>query len=164
MAFIFLSEADLVYASNAAQDLTNLVVAYFEFYRKHANGLNGITIPSAPYTVVFLPMGTPDALCVRIIHTKTDMHQSPVYYDYDDENFSESWGASNVSHYVTHSKTSIVENSIFIPFAHLLCSREKMEQGIKDFAARKEAELQEKQRRAKIEELEAELDRLKGTK
>lgn len=161
---IFRSESDIVYASNASQSLANLVRAYLELYRKYANGLNGINIPSKNYAVVFQPMRKEGYLNVGLVYTRTDMHQSPVYYDVDDDEFDESWGADNVSHYTTSTTDTIIEQHILIPFGHLLCNQEKMEQSIKEFAERKEKELQEEQRRSKIRALEVELERLKVDK
>jgi hypothetical protein len=93
----FRSEGELVFAVNAARDLTNLAIACLEFYRRYAQGLLGIWIPVEPFTVVFLPLDNANSLKVRLVYTKTSNHQEPVYYDVDDDNYSESWGASNLS-------------------------------------------------------------------
>lgn len=161
---IFRSESDIVYASNASQSLANLVRSYLELYRQYANGLNGVNIPSERYAIVFQPMHKEGFLTVALTYTRTDLHQSPVYYDVDDDNFSESWGADNVSHYATVTTKTLVDSFITIPFSHLLCSEANMKKIIMDFAERKKKELLEDQRRSKIRELEDELERLKGEK
>lgn len=158
----FRSEGDIVYASNAAQNLTNLVIAYLTLYRKHAQGLRGVTIPSEPYTVVFLPMIGEPALHVKLVFTKTSDHQEPVYYDVDDDNYSESWGASNVSHHVTVFTRSTEEASFVIPFGLLLMSKENMELAIKRFAETEKNRLQEVERESKIAAHQQAIRKLQG--
>ena len=161
---IFRSESDIVYASNASQSLANLVRAYLELYRRYANGLNGINIPSEQYAIVFQPMHKEGFLTVALTYTRTDLHQSPVYYDVDDDNFSESWGASNVSHYETVTTKTLVDSFITIPFSHLLCNEANMKKIIMDFAERKQKQLQEDQKKARIQELEEEIERIRSGK
>jgi hypothetical protein len=146
----FRSEGDIVHASNSAQNLTNLVIAYLTFYQQYANGLNGVSIPTEPYTVVFLPMIGKQELQVRLIYTLTRSHQEPVYYDVDDDNFSESWGASNVSHHVTVFSKQLEERVLTIPFGALLRSRENMQHDIQRFAEQEKKRLQEVARQSKI--------------
>ena len=156
------TEGDIVLASNMAQDLTNLVVAYLEFYKKYAQGINGIRIPTERYTVIFQPMQEAGKLAVKLIYTKTTTWQEPEYYDVDSDYFDESWGASNVSGYSIRYSNSIEEEALTIPFSLLLLSRDAMEKQVIDFANRKKAEAEEQERlaeiakyKAKIEELEA---------
>jgi hypothetical protein len=146
----FCSEGDIVHASNSAQSLSNLVIAYLTIYQKYANGLNGVTVPTEPYTVVFLPMVGKQALHVKLVYTVTRSHSEPVYYDVDDDNFNESWGASNVSHNVTVFSHHLEEKVITIPFEALLCSREDMKQDIQRFAEQEKKRLQEVERQSKI--------------
>jgi hypothetical protein len=146
----FCSEGDIVYASNSAQSLTNLVIAYLTLYQQYANGLGGVTVPTEPYTVVFLPMVGERALHVKLVHTVTRSHSEPVYYDVDDDDFNESWGASNVSHHVTVFSHQLEEKVLTIPFEALLCSRENMRQDIQRFAETEKKRLQEVERQSKI--------------
>jgi predicted RNA-binding protein with RPS1 domain len=146
----FRSEGELVFAVNAARDLTNLAIACLEFYRRYALGLLGIWIPVEPFTVVFLPLDNANSLKVRLVYTKTSNHQEPVYYDVDDDNYSESWGASNLSHYVTVITKTTEEQVFSIPFKLLLSSKENLELSIKRFAESERKQLQEKERESKI--------------
>ena len=157
----FRNESDLVRAINEARDLTNLVVAYLEIYRRRANGINGVKIPSEEYTVIFQQMQEGFAR-VMLVYTKTQTWQEPVYYDVDDDNFQESFGASNVSHYHTRSSSQIEEKVILIPFAHLLLPKTEMERVLQKQADEHAVRLQEAKTQARILELEAELKTLRG--
>jgi len=159
---ILRTEGDIVSASNAAQSLTNLVVAYLELYKKHAQGLNDVRIPTEPYTVIFRPMRTEGMLEVELIYTQTSTWSEPDYYDVDSDYFDESLGASNVSGYTTRSSSSIREYGLKIPFAVLLRSKEDMEKHLKDFVKRKKAEEEEKERKAEINRLKAKLAELEN--
>jgi hypothetical protein len=160
----FRTESDIVYAVNAARDLTNLVVACLEFYRRYAQGLLGIRIPVEPFTVVFLPLDNADSLKLRLVYTKTNNHQEPVYYDVDDDNYSESWGSSNVSHHVTVITKTTEEQVFSIPFKLLLSSKENMELSIKRFAEVERKRLQEKERESKIAAHQEEIRKLQEEK
>jgi hypothetical protein len=146
----FRTESDIVYAVNAARDLTNLVVACLEFYRRYAQGLLGIRIPVEPFTVVFLPLDNADSLKLRLVYTKTNNHQEPVYYDVDDDNYSESWGSSNVSHHVTVITKTTEEQVFSIPFKLLLSKKEDIELTVKRFAEIERNRLLEVERESKI--------------
>lgn len=147
---VFRSEGDIVHASNAAQDLTNLVIAYLTLYKKHAQGMGGVTVPDAPYTVVFLPMREEGKLRVKLVFQEYWSYQEAVYYDVDDDRFSESFGASNVSHHVTVDTERTVDKGLLIPFASLLLPRDDMEAAIKRFAESERNRLQELERESKI--------------
>jgi hypothetical protein len=146
----FRTESEIVQASNASQDLANLVRAYFNIHRKYAQGLGGVTVPDEPYEVVFMPMNKEGMLRVKLVYSKTTSHQSPVYYDVDDDNFSESWGSSNISHYHTTYTTGTGELGFNIPFKLLLQSRENIELSVKKFAEEERKRLQEVERQSKI--------------
>lgn len=146
----FRSEGDIVYAANAARDLTSLVTAYLTLYRKYAQGMNGVRVPDQSYTVVILPLRHEGKLHVKLVYTSTDSYQEPVYYDLDDENRSDSWGSDNISHYATMTSTHIEEDGILIPMAILLQSKEKMEESVKTFAQNEKNRLQEIERRSRI--------------
>lgn len=146
----FRTEGEIVGAVNAARDLTNLVISYLTLYRKYAQGMRGVTIPDDPYTVVFLPMIGESTIQVKLVHTQTSSHQEPMYYDVDDDNYNESWGASNISHETTVFTESLEENIILIPFGRLLTSRENMELDIKRFAEIEKKRLHEMDRESKI--------------
>lgn len=155
------SEGDLVWACSSAQDLTNLVTTFLNMWRTHANGVNKVYVPSENYTVVFNKMKE-GFICVTLVYTKTQFWQEPDYYDVDSDYFDESWGASNISGYTTHSKRVTMENGIYnIPFGALLQSKENMEKYIKNQAKiAKEKEAEEK-RLKEIKELETRLNELK---
>jgi hypothetical protein len=155
------TEAQIVLAANLAQDLTNLVVAYLELWRQHAQGVNGITVPDEPYTVVFQPLRS-EFLHFKLVHTQTVTWEEPVYYDVDSDYFQESWGASNLSHHVSRWRKEIREHGLGIPFKVLLQARGQMEGSIKAVAAAVHAEEEERARLARIAELQAEIDQLKG--
>jgi hypothetical protein len=146
----FRSEGDLVHAVNAARDLTNLAVFCLETYRRYAQGLLGVQVPVEPFTVVFLPLTNADSIKVKLVYTKTSDHQEPVYYDVDDENFSESWGASNVSHNVTVITKTTEEKVFSIPFRLLLSKKEDIELTVKRFAEVERNRLQDAERESKI--------------
>lgn len=146
----FRTEGDIVYAVNAARDLTNLAVACLEAYRRYAQGLLGVWIPVETFTVVFLPITNADSIKVKLVYTKTSDHQEPVYYDVDDENFSASWGASNVSHHVTVITKTTEEQVFSIPFKLLLSKKEDIELTVKRFAEIERNRLLEVERESKI--------------
>jgi hypothetical protein len=155
------SESQIMAAANAAQDLTNLVVAYLELYKRHAQGLNGVTVPTEPYTVVFRPMHHEGMLAVALVYTKTVTWDEPIYYDVGSDYFSESLGAENISGYQLQSESHTEETRLSIPFAVLLLSREHMEQQVLAFATSKRNEITEQRRLAKIAEHEAAIRALK---
>lgn len=146
----FRSESDIVQASNAAQDLTNLVIEYLTLYQRYANGLGGVKVPTEPYTVVFLPMTGEQALRVKLAYTVTRSHSEPVYYDVNDESYCESWGASNVSHNVSVVTRDLEESALILPFASLLRSKENMKLDLQRFAESEKKRLQEVERESKI--------------
>lgn len=162
MSFVFRSEGDLVLAANQAQDLSSLVRAYLEMYKKHAQGINGVKIPTSRYDIVFMPLKFEHEIAVKLVFSRTETWTEPVYYDVDDDNFSESWGSDNVSHHVTKSSTNPDEIVIRIPCSHLLLAQEQMEDLIIKQAAKYRADEAEQQRLDEIKRHEAEIERLKG--
>jgi hypothetical protein len=149
MAFIFRTDSDIVQAVNASIDLKNLVIEYLMLWQKYAQDLNGVHVPTDPFTVEFLPMEE-ERVRVKLIYTKTRSHQEAVYYDVDHDNYSESWGASNVSHHVTKFTRTLSEHIISIHFSSLLRSKENMIKDIQAFAEREKKRLQEVERQSKI--------------
>lgn len=156
------TEGQIVGAANAAQDLTNIVVAYLELYRKHAQGLNGVKVPDEEYTVIFRPILKEGYLPVTLVYTKTTTWRKATHYDVNDDMFDERLGADNVSGYTVERDTDTEEYGLSIPFKALLRTKEQMEQDIKAYAAREQAALKEKQRLAEIAQHEAAIAKLKG--
>lgn len=156
------TEGQIVGAANAAQDLTNLVVAYLELYKKHAQGLNGVKIPTEKYTVIFRPILKEGYLPVTLVYTKTTTWRRATHYDVDDDMFDERLGADNISGYTVERDTDTEEYGLAIPFNVLLRSREDMERDIITFAAKKRAEIKEAERQAEIARHEAAIAKLKA--
>lgn len=157
------NESDFVYAFNAAQDLTALVATYLIEFRRYANGLNGVNVPKEPFTVVLQKIKEDRRVVVTLVSTRTEFHRSPVYYDYEDDNFVEGYGAhTNVSHYTTSSSRSTQEDCIEIPMSVLMLTKEKMVESIKSFAATKNAEIKAAKDEARIRQLQAEIDKIRN--
>lgn len=158
------SEGDFVRASNMAQDLTNMVVTYLKFWRKHANGRNNVRVPDDTFGVIFLPMKTEGKLEVGIVYTRTDHWETPVCFDTDSDYYVEGYhtGDANISHYESHSAKVKCEEYISIPFKSLADTPEGMEKGIIAYVKADKAKEAEAARLKKIAALEAELTSLKG--
>lgn len=150
----FRTEGDIIYAANAARDLSNLVVAYLTFFKQYAQGKNGVKVPSENYTVVILPQTEPGKLRVKLSFEEVSSYESPVYADnsgYEESEFG-SYGDTGrgVSHYETCYTTSTVDKWLTIPIRSLLLSKEEMELEIKTFADKERKRLQELERESKI--------------
>ena len=156
------SEGDFILASNFAQDLTNLVMQYLELWKTHANGRLGVTVPKEKYCVIFTKMKKEGFVSFKIIYTYTTYGDEPVYYDTDSDYFNESWGASNISHYVSVSEDHLTEIHYSIPIRGLMLPPDKMEESIKQFVIKDQAKIDEANRQKRITELEKELGILKS--
>jgi hypothetical protein len=157
----FRTEGALVGAANEARALTALVCAYLDLWRKHANGVYGITIPREEFNVIFRAP-TEKGVDFKIIYTRTHSREVAEYYDVDSDYFSESWGSSNISGYRIEHSTSIYEDGLMIPYGALLKSKEDMEKSIIDSAERYKKEQAEAERQRQIKEAEARLRELRG--
>jgi len=153
----FRTIGSLVGAANAARDLTNLVVAYLNLWRQHANGMNGVTIPDENYTVVFQPPRE-DALAFTVAWTRTVTWTTPTYYDVDDDYFVESYSpTANISGEETHSELRVEERNFIIPYSALLRSEADMKAHVLATAARIRAQEAEAERQREIAALQAKL-------
>lgn len=158
----FRTVGQLVSAFNASKDLTNLVIAFLQHWRKYANGAYGVTIPSKSFMVDFVDI-TETLIKVRLVYTQTDTFSVPYYYDVDDERHSESWGADNTAGYTTGSISSPKETFINVPYTLLLASEEQMITECKNSAIRYKNKQQEDQRLAEIATLKQRLAKLEQT-
>lgn len=156
------TEGDIVLAVNMARDLTHLVVAYLNIWRKHANGKNGVTVPSEPYSVVFGQAQEGRVVAV-IVHTQTVTWQEPIYYDVDSYYFQEGFGVDNISGHTSRSEDHVRQQVVTIPFPALLQSAESMEASIKATAERIAKKEAETARARQIAALESQLAELKNT-
>lgn len=158
----FRTDGQIILAVNLATDLTNLVKSYLELWKKHANGINGVWVPSDEYTVIFKPTKQDGFLSIVLSYTRTSHWEEPTYCDVDSDYFSESYGgSSNVSGSISRSEDYHEEKGFQIPFTSLLRTFEGMEENIKKFAAENKRKEDELVRARKIKELEDELKELK---
>lgn len=156
---------DLVGATNAARDLHGLAAAFFQRYREHANGVNGITIPNRPFVVVARSVdGTADVptITFAIVWTERVSWQVAHYLSPDDERHSESWGADNSCGSHTESKDVTREMLVFVTARTLLLSEKEQIVMLKHWVLAERAAVAEKARQNKIANLEAELAALKN--
>jgi len=155
------SESDFIWVTNAAYDLAGLVTAYLKLFRKHINGYADIRIPDEDFAVTFEPSKTEGMITVQLWWTRHYTTSTPVYYDVDDDNFSEAWGADNTCGSETHHHSSRESPGINIPIANLMRSKEQMEADFVQRAAKIKADKAEALRLSTIAELEAKLLKLK---
>lgn len=156
----FRTEGQLVGAANGSRALTSLVCAYLDLWEKHANGCYGVFVPREKFTVVF-SAPSEKGICFTLVYTKTHMREVPHYYDVDDDNFVEGFGADNTAGYTIETSQSINEKSLVIPYKALLMSSEDMEKEIIAGAARYKKAEAEKEHQRKIKEAEDRLHELR---
>ena len=155
------TESAIVQASNAAQDLTAMVVTYLEAV-KRISGERWVAVPRESYSVVFEPMKKEGWLFTRLIYTSHHTRQVATYYSPDSDYFSESWGADNVSGYRVEGWSNKEDRGFQIPISHLLLGKDAREALLQDMAKKHDAKLAEEARQRKISQLETELSKLKG--
>lgn len=155
------SESDIVSAVNGSRDLIGLAVTFLKLWRKHANGVNNVTIPNEDFNLVLMPLKKEGMLSVGLFYTRTDHWSTPTYYDVDDDMYVESYSSSaNISGSESHSKDVRCDKFIDLPFKMLMSP--KMEVDIIQLA---EADKIKKSQAAKVEKiaaLERQLSKLKS--
>lgn len=151
------TSGDVVLAVNMSRDLESLVTGFLLEWRKHANGVNGVEVPSGNFNIAFLPLklGANDdpIVCVKLFYTYTTHHSEPTYYDFDSENFSESWGASNISGERNWTEKHDGEKGFDIPCDLFMRSKESMIEVIKGIAQKHKADEAEAARQAELASL-----------
>lgn len=155
------TEGAIVQASNAAQDLTAMVVTYLEAV-KRISGERWVVVPRVSYSVVFEPMKKEGWLFTRLIYTDHHTRQVATHYSSDSDYFSESMGANNVSGYKVEGWSSNEDRGFQIPISHLLLGKEAREALLQDMVKKHDTKLAEEARQRKISQLETELTKLKG--
>lgn len=162
----FRTESEIILAVNNAADLTNLITAYLKHYKAackqcdlyEKNLLKDVSTDDFSVTIIKLTSRNSVAFVeVGVTWVATGYTETPRYYDVDDDNFNESWGADNISGYTctTYSSEKVVY--VAIPISHLLMSEKSMKKLLADMVAKWKAEAAEKTRVAKIKQLENEL-------
>ena len=154
------SDGDIVRTVNTARDLTGLVVTFLKLWRKNANGVNDVSIPSEDFNVAFMPLKKENMLSVGLFYTRTDHWTTPTYLDPDDDMYVEGYGSgdSNISGYSSHSSDVRYDMYVEIPFKMLMSTT--IEADIKQIAATDKAKKKEAARLTEIADLEAKLAEL----
>lgn len=155
-------ESDFIRAANMSYDLAAIVTTYLKLFRKHTNGWGDVWMPDESFAVVHIPSKIEGMVCVDVLWKHKYSVTTPTYYDVDDDNFSESWGSSNISGEETSFHESNQCKRIHIPIRQLMMT----EQTMIDFFVNKEKELKRAKAMAEtaeeIAQLEKRLDELKN--
>lgn len=158
------TEGDAIFAANAAKDLNALAMAWALNWREHANGCNQVAIPQDYFHIYVtgVALGSPEQpkLEVSVIWVASSFSQIPIYYSPEDDNFSESWGSSNISGYRSHINKSTRTAHYRVPIAMLLAPAELQIERMKSIKAATVAREAECRRQEKLRELQKEIDQL----
>lgn len=155
------TEGDIVRAANESRDLIGLVATFLKLWRKHANGVNNVTIPFESFNIAIMPLKTEGLLSVGLFYTRVDHWSIPTYYDVDDDLFIESYSSSaNISGSESHSTEVQCDMFVDIPFAMLMST--KVEANIIKVAEAAKIKKAEAAKAQKIASLEEELASLKS--
>lgn len=154
-------EGDFIRAANMSYDLAAIVTTYMKLFRKHINGYNDIYVPDEPFVVAFLPSTQEGCIKVKLLWKHSYLVSTPEYYDVDDDNFSEAWGADNQCGETVSSKTSHEYMVLHLPIVTLMMN----EQNMNNWFINREKEIAIAQKQAAINEeisqLETRLAQLK---
>lgn len=155
------TDGDFVAASNAACELSALVARFLSAYRKHANGANGVKVPNGDFTVVLKKpkLGANDVVrvCCELIYKHTTTYETPRFFEPDDDNYSEGFGASIVIGYDLHSEASIESSGYLIPWHLLRLSDELLRKHLLNVASAHADRQEEEARQAEISRLKQQL-------
>lgn len=152
---------DLISAADAAQDLQARGRGFLLNWRKHANGVNGVTIPNEEFVVVpeAVAKGSPDDphLAFALVWIERTSWQVAEYFDADDDDFDESWGANNIRGYSIQTSQSTRDMHINVPAGFLLVDEAEQVKRLKALKANADKAEKERQRLAEIARLQKEL-------
>lgn len=161
------TEGDVVRASDQACELSGLVARFLIEFRKYSNGVNGVNVPDGYFTVVLKKPELVDDqhvfVCCTLIHQRTESYEVPKYFDPDSDNYTEGWGANNISHYETETHTSIESKGYRIPWRQLILSNDDLVAYLKSLKQRAKEREAEEQRQREIESLRKRLIALEST-
>lgn len=155
------SESDFIWVTNASYDLAGIVTTYLKLFRKHINGYSDIWIPDEDFAVTFEPSKAEGKITANLWWTHKYTTSHAVYYDVDDDNFSEAWGADNTCGSETKHHSSRESQGVIIPIANLMRNKEQMESDFIQRAAKIKADKAEALRLSTIADLEKQLSKLK---
>ncbi len=160
------TEGDVVAALNLSCELSGLVARYLQIYRRYANGVNGVTVPST-FTVVLKQPTQGDDNTVRVnctlIHEHTTSYEVPTYYSPDDDNHVEGYGVLNVSGYEVKTNSRVEKDGVSIPWRLLLLPEAQQVEQCQRLKTKYEADQQEAARQKEIVSLRNRLAALEKT-
>jgi len=154
----------LVGAANGAKDLHSMAANFLGNFRRHANGVNGVTITSEPFVVAVVGVaGTSDSprLTFALIWTERSSWQVTDYLSPDDDAFIEGWGADNSCGFHIESSESQKEQRVEVLAAHLLMTNDKQVEMLKNWKASHDAKIKEHRRLEHIKCLENQIGALR---
>lgn len=157
----------LIGATNAAKDLQGMAANFFINFQAHANGVNGVKVPSEPFVVVPVAVeGTADRprLTFALVWTERVTWQVTDYLSPDDDSYSEHWGADNSCGYHTESKDHQREKRLTVDAECLLMPNERQIDMLKKWKTEDDAKKKEQARLSRIAQLNQEIQKLNGQK
>lgn len=153
----------LVGAANGAKDLHSMATNFLGNYRRHANGVNGVTVTERPFVVASVGVaGTPDSpsLIFALIWTERSSWQVTDYLSPDDDAYTEGWGADNSCGFHIESSESQKEQRVELLAALLLMANDKQVEMLKNWKVSHDAKIKEQRRLEQIQYLENQLGAL----
>jgi hypothetical protein len=154
------SEQDLVHAVASAVELQNRAYAILLLIRKHANNVF-ISIPSEKMVVSIEGMSQNEAgvtyIDVACYYEVSSTHHVTHYYDSDDDNYREGWGADNTCGTSTYTTQSPEQRHYKLPFHYFRKTEEDLTAYLVESRIRHDANLRREQLLRQKAKLEADL-------